>query len=137
MNTKIVVMVAALLALGAWVPNVNAQETDEASGTLEKLRELSPDARKEALEAMSEEERGALRKSAQGRREQKRVDRESMTPDEREAARQERRERFESMSPERQQAIRERRAGRQQSGDRSTQRGQSRRSNRPRGNEQS
>ncbi len=140
MKSKIGVMVAVLFALTGWVPNASAQESDDSSDRLEELRELSPDARREALEAMSAEERAALRESAQGRREQRRADRESMTPEEREAAQQGRRERFESMTPEQQEAMRERRAGRQQSGDRSSRRGrgssqqgQSRRGSRPGG----
>lgn len=137
MITKIGVTVAVLFALTGWLPNASAQETDEASDKLEVLRQLSPDGRREALEAMSAEERAALRESAQGRRERQRADRESMTPDEREAARQERRERFESMTPEQQKRIRERRAERQQSGDRSSRRGQNRRGNRPNGHKQS
>ena len=137
MITKIGVTAAVLFALTGWVPNASAQETDEASDKLEVLRQLSPDGRREALEAMSAEERAALRESAQGRRERQRADRESMAPDEREAARQERRERFESMTPEQQKTMRERRAERQQSGDRSSRRGQNRRGNRPNGNKQS
>ena len=136
MITKIGVMVAVLLTLSGWVPIASAQETDEPSDTLEELRELSPGARREALEAMSDQERAAVRESARGRREQLRADRESMTPDEREAARQVRRERFESMTPEQQEAMKERRAERQQSGDRSSRRGQSRRGKRPSNNEQ-
>ena len=60
MNTKIGVTVAALLALSGWVPVASAQETDEAQDVLEELRELSPDARREALEAMSEQERAGM-----------------------------------------------------------------------------
>ena len=133
MNTKIGVTVAVLFALTGWVPYASAQESDEASDQLEELRELGPDARREALEAMSEEERTALRESAQARREQHRVERESMTPEERDAARQERRERFESMTPERQEAMKARRGERQQSGNRSSRRGQGqgRQGNRP------
>lgn len=137
MTTKIGITVAVLFALTGWVPNASAQQTDEASDKLEELRQLSPDGRREALEAMSAEERAAVRESAQGRRERQRADRESMTPDEREAARQERRQRFESMTSEQQEAMRERRAERQQSGDRSLRRGQNRRGNRPNGNKQS
>ena len=124
MNTKIGVTVAMLVVLTAWVPSATAQETDENSDILENLRELDPDARREAIEAMSEEERAAVRESARGRQNRQRADRESMTPEQRDAARQERRERFESMSPEQQEAMKERRAGRQQSGDRSSRRGQ-------------
>ena len=143
MNTKIGVTVAMLVVLTAWVPSATAQETNENSDNLEKLRELDPDARREAIEAMSAEERAAVRESARGRRGQQRAARESMTPEERDAARQERRERFESMSPEQQEAIKERRAERQQSGERSSRRGQgqsrrgqNRRGNRPVENEQ-
>ena len=81
MITKIGVTVAVLLALSAWVPIASAQETDEASDTLEVLRELGREARRGALEAMSEEERAAVRESARGRRDQQRAGRESMTPD--------------------------------------------------------
>lgn len=136
MNMKIGVTVAVVLALSGWVPIASAQETDEASDTLEELQELSPEARRDALGAMSDGERAAVRESARGRREQMRADRESMTPDERAAARQERRERFESMTPEQQESMKERRAERQQSGDRSSRRGQSRRGKRPGSNEQ-
>ena len=136
MNTKIGVTVAVLLALSGWVPIASAQETNEASDTLEELQELSPEARREALEAMADEERAAVREFARGRREQLRADRESMTPDQREAARQERRKRFESMTPEQQKAMKERRAERHRSGDRSSRQGQSRPGKRSGNNEQ-
>ncbi len=70
MNSKFGVTVAALFALTGLVPNASADETDEASGKLEEPRELGPEARKEALEGMSEEERAALRESVQARRDE-------------------------------------------------------------------
>ena len=143
MITKIGVTAAMLVVLTAWVPGATAQETDANPDILENLRGLDPDARREAMEAMSEEQRAAVRKSARSRQNRQRTDRESMTPEQRDAARQERRERFESMSPEQQEAMKERRAGRRQSGDRSSRqgqgqsrRGQNRRGNRPIENEQ-
>ncbi len=135
MNTEFGVMVAALFALTGLVPNASADETDETSGKLEELRELGPEARKEALAGMSEEERAPLRESMQARRDEQRARRESMTPEERDAARQERKKRFESMTPEQQEAMKERRAGRQQSGDRSSRRSQGRHRNKDGGNE--
>ena len=139
MNSKFGVTVAALFALTGLVPIASA---DETSDKLADLRQLDPEARRVAVEAMSDEERGALRKSMQGRRDVPRAERESMTPEERDAARQERKERFESMTPEQQGAMKERRAGRQQSGDRSSrqgrdssQRSQGGRRNRNTGNE--
>lgn len=124
MTTKIGVTLAMLVALYSWIPSAAAQEADENSDSVENPRQLDRAARRADREAMSGEERAAARESGRGNRGQQRADRESMTPEQRDAARQERRERFESMSPERQAAMKERRAGREQSGDRSSRRGQ-------------
>jgi len=86
MNTKFGITVPALFALTGLVPNASADVTDATSGKLEELRELGPEARKEALEGMSEEARAALRESMQAHRDEQRARRESMTPEERDAA---------------------------------------------------
>ena len=134
MNTKIRVLAAIFIALLAWVPNASAQDTSEAPDGLKKLWEMSPAERQDALKAMSDEDRNALRESARAYREQQRAKRALMTPEEREAARQKGREQFDALSPEEQEAIKKRRAQRRKSGDGSSQRGQGRDGERGNGN---
>ncbi len=64
MNTNIRVIAAIIIALTAWVPNASAQDTVEAPDELKKLWDMSPDARRDAVKGMSEDERYALRGSA-------------------------------------------------------------------------
>lgn len=100
-------IVAATLAaiLYPWLSS--AQEDDDAES--KSLRDMTPEERRAAWDAMSEEEKQAITDKRQAAMEKRRAEWEAMTPEERKAKREEMRERMRNMTPEERAAIRERR----------------------------
>ena len=73
------------------------------------LRDMTPEERRAAIDAMSDEEREAFREKNRAAMEIRRAEWQAMTPEERQAKRQEMQERREAMTPQEREAMRQRR----------------------------
>lgn len=100
-------IVAATLAVILYPWLSRAQEHDDAE--TKSMRDMTPEERRAAWDALSEEEKQALREKRQAAIEKRRAEWEAMTPEQRKAKREEMRERMRNMTPEERAAIRERR----------------------------
>jgi hypothetical protein len=106
-NTALKTAALAALALVVMpIPVYSAEEGDAVAA--EESARMTPEERRAAWEALSDEEKQAIREKNRARREQKRAEWQAMTPEEREAKREEMRQRMESMTPEQREAMRKR-----------------------------
>lgn len=100
-------IVTATLAIILFPWLSTAQEDNDSES--KSMRDMTPEERQAAWDALSEEEKQALRDKRQAAMEKRRAEWEAMTPEERKAKREEMRERMRNMTPEERAAIRERR----------------------------
>lgn len=102
--------IVMLTALGTFAGIAFAQEeAPEPPAVIEKLQDMTPEERHRVLSEMTEEERTALKESIRDARKKRREAFEALTPEEKEALKQKRRDRYEQMSEEEKAAIKERR----------------------------
>jgi len=108
-------IVLSLLIVFLSAPQGRTQEADPAAESGPPLmRGMSPDERRAAYEALSEEDKQIVRKRQRAARDQQRAEWEAMTPEEREVRREEMRTRAEKLTPEQREAVREAREKKQQ-----------------------
>ena len=89
----------------------SAQEskTDTNQEATKPLRDMTPEERRVVIDAMSDEERAALRAKNRAAMDKRRAEWQALTPEERQVKRKELQERRDVMSPEEREAMRQRR----------------------------
>jgi len=84
-------------------------EVDTDQAATKPLRDMTPEERRAAIDAMSDEEREAFRAKNRAAMEKRRAQWQALTPEERQAKRKEAQERRDAMTPEEREAMRQRR----------------------------
>ena len=104
--TCAMVLAFFLLPSDSLAQESTAETNQEAA---KPLRDMTPEERRAAIDAMSDEEREAFREKNRAAMEIRRAEWQALTPKERQAKRQEMQERRDAMTPQEREAMRQRR----------------------------
>jgi len=111
LKVLVTVTCALLLALIPASQILRAEESkaDTNQEATKPLREMTPEERRAAIDAMTDEEREAFREKNRAAMEKRRAEWQAMTPEERQAKRKELQELRDAMTPGEREAMRQRR----------------------------